>query len=65
MRVFISHARKDGEALAQRLHSDLAKQVFIAWLATQRIEGGRVWSKEIEGASKSCSVMIALMSPVS
>jgi hypothetical protein len=47
-RVFISYARKDGAALAQRLQSDLAKQGFDAWLDTGRIAGGAVWSTEIE-----------------
>lgn len=63
MRVFISYARKDGAAFAQRLQEDLKEQGFDAWLDTQRIRGGRVWSTEIEEAIKLCSVMIALMSP--
>jgi WD40 repeat protein len=63
MRVFISYARKDGAALAQRLQEDLKGRGFDAWLDTQRIGGGRVWSMEIEDAIKSCPVMIALMSP--
>jgi TIR domain len=48
LRVFISYARKDGAALAQRLQFDLAKEGFDAWLDTQRIAGGRVRSAEIE-----------------
>ena len=39
-RVFISYARKDGAALAQRLQKDLKEQGFDAWLDTQRIAGG-------------------------
>src|SRR5664280_344713 len=62
LRVFISYARKDGAALAQRLQKDLDDQGFDAWLDTQRIGGGRVWSMEIEGAIKSSGVMIALLS---
>jgi len=64
-RVFISYARKDGTSLAQRLQSDLTKQGFDAWLDTQRIEGGAVWSTEIEREINACQVMIALMSPAS
>ena len=64
-RVFISYARKDGAALAQRLQEDLKDTGFDAWLDTQRIAGGRVWSTEIEDAIKSCRVMVALMSPAS
>jgi TIR domain len=62
-RIFISYARKDGAALAQRLQSDLRNEGFDAWLDTQRIAGGAVWSEEIEGAIKSRGVMVALMSP--
>ncbi len=62
-RVFISYARRDGAALAQRLQKDLKKRGFDTWLDTQRIAGGRVWSTEIEDAVKSCRVVIALMSP--
>jgi predicted esterase len=49
-RVFISYARKDGAALAQRLQEDLQAKGYCAWLDTQRIDGGRVWSTEIEDA---------------
>jgi len=63
LRIFISYSRKDGAALARRLESDLAKEGFDTWLDTLRIEGGRVWSGEIESAIKSSQVMIAVMSP--
>ena len=62
-RVFISYARKDGAALAQRLQEDLNKQGFDAWLDTQRIGGGAVWSMEIERQIDAREVMIALMTP--
>ena len=63
LRVFISYARKDGAALAQRLQKDLKEQGFDAWLDTQRIGGGAVWSTEIERAIDALQVMIALLSP--
>ena len=63
LRVFISYARKDGAALAQRLQSDLAKQGFDAWLDKHRIRGGAVWSMEIEREIKTRQVVVALMSP--
>src|SRR5215472_662776 len=62
-RVFISYARKDGGALAQRLRSDLAKEGFDVWLDTQRLAGGTVWSAEIEHEIDTRPVMIALLSP--
>src|SRR5208337_2601727 len=62
-RIFISYARKDGSALAQRLQAGLAKNGFDAWLDTQRIQGGATWSTRIEDEIKSRDLMIALMSP--
>ena len=47
-RIFISYAHKDGAELAQRLQADLKEQGFDAWLDTQRLSGGVVWSAEIE-----------------
>jgi WD40 repeat protein len=63
LRVFISYARKDGAALAQRLQSDLTKVGFDTWLDTQRIGGGAVWSTEIEHEIDTRQVTIALLSP--
>jgi hypothetical protein len=63
LRVFISYARKDGVALAQRLETSLKEAGFDSWLDTREIGGGRIWRSEIEDAIKSCGVMIALMSP--
>ena len=62
-RVFISYARKDVAALAQRLQSDLAKQGFDAWLDTERIAGGAVRSTEIEREIDTRQVTLALLSP--
>lgn len=63
LRVFISYARRDGAVLAQRLQSDLTKEGFDAWLDTQRISGGIVWSTEIEHEIDTRQVTIALLSP--
>ena len=62
-RIFISYARKDGALLAQRLQSDLTKEGFDAWLDTQQIGSGRVWSTEIEREIDTRQVTIALLSP--
>lgn len=59
--VFISYSRKDGAELAQRLQSDLRKEGFEAWLDTQRIGGGAVWTKEIEAALDEAEYVIALL----
>jgi methylmalonyl-CoA mutase cobalamin-binding subunit len=62
-RIFISYAHKDGADLAQRLQQSLREQGFDAWLDTQRLCGGVVWSAEIEREIKTRQVVIALMSP--
>ena len=62
-RIFISYARKDGAWLAQRLQSDLTKEGFDAWLDTQRIAGGAVWSTALEREIDTRQVTIALLSP--
>ncbi|HEY6845777.1 MAG TPA: NB-ARC domain-containing protein [Terracidiphilus sp.] len=64
-RIFISYARKDGAALAQRLQSDLTKEGFNAWIDTQHIPGGAVWSPAIEREVDSRQVTLALLSPAS
>ena len=60
-RVFISYAHKDGTALARQLQSDLANEGFDAWLDTQRLAGGAVWSAEIEQEIDTRQVTIALL----
>ncbi len=60
-RVFISYARKDGAALAQRLQKDLNEQGFDAWLDTQRIAGGATWTTDIEHALDDAEFVLALM----
>ncbi len=62
-RVFISYARKDGTALAQRLQKDLNDKGFDAWLDTQRLHAGSVWSAGIESEIDSREVTLALLSP--
>ena len=61
LRVFISYARKDGASLAQRLQSDLTKQGIDAWLDTENLDGGRVWSTEIEHEIDTRQVTIAVL----
>ena len=60
-RVFLSYAHKDGSKLARRLQEDLTTQ-FDVWLDIQRLIGGDVWSREIEGAIDRADVVLALLS---
>ncbi len=62
-RVFISYARKDGAALAQQLQKNLNDKGFDAWLDTQRLHAGSVWSAGIESEIDSREVTLALLSP--
>ena len=61
-RIFISYAHRDGAELAQRLQTDLANEGFDAWLDTQRLQGGDVWSLEIAQAIDRAHVVVALLS---
>ena len=63
LRIFISYARRDGASLAQHLQSDLTQEGFDAWLDTQRIAGGALWSTAIEREVDTRPVMLALLSP--
>jgi WD40 repeat protein len=60
-RVFISYSRKDGATLAQHLQSDLAKQGLDAWLDTEDLNAGRVWSTEVEREIDTRQVTVAVL----
>jgi WD40 repeat protein len=62
VRVFISYARKDAAELAVRLRDRLAHAALEPWLDTSRIDGGAVWTKEIEQAIDGCDVAVAILS---
>jgi WD40 repeat protein len=62
VRVFISYARKDAADLALRLRDRLASAALEPWLDTSRIDGGAVWTKEIEDAIDGCDVAVAILS---
>jgi hypothetical protein len=63
--IFISYARKDAAGLAKRLYHDLAALGFAPWLDTERVEGGAVWTVEIEDAIDRAQVTLALLTPAS
>jgi hypothetical protein len=46
MKVFLSHARKDG-ALARQLADQLTRSGFAVWIPEQEIEPGDNWAKKI------------------
>ena len=63
--IFIAYARRDGAALAQRLHDDLKTRRHDPWLDTERLQAGRIWSRELGDALARCDVLIAVLSPAS
>ena len=60
-RLFISYARRDGAALAQRLEVDLRQQGHEPWLDRTDIAGGESWSREIEDAINGCESLLAVL----
>ena len=59
--LFISYARRDGRALADRLAADLAAKEHEPWLDRSEIEGGEQWSVAIEGAIDGCDALLAVL----
>jgi hypothetical protein len=62
-KIFISYAHRDAAELAQRLQRDLNARHLDAWLDTDRLHGGKPWTKEIERAIDEAEVALALLSP--
>lgn len=60
-KVFISYARVDGAALAERLETDLRARAHAPWRDRANIDGGDEWSLEIERAIDDCDGLVALM----
>ncbi|HEX6318877.1 MAG TPA: toll/interleukin-1 receptor domain-containing protein [Burkholderiales bacterium] len=59
--LFISYARRDGAALAERLEADLRDRRHEPWRDRAEIEGGDDWSREIERAIDRCDGLVALL----
>jgi WD40 repeat protein len=62
-RVFISYARQDGADAAQNLSHALRAAGCDVWLDTDRIRGGRSWTRDVEAALAGCEVLVAVLSP--
>jgi hypothetical protein len=63
--VFISYAHNYGGVLAARLQGDLNARGYDTWLDSARIEGGAIWSADIEQAIDGSTVVLALLSNAS
>ena len=59
--VFISYARADGRTLADRLAADLERNHHHPWIDRAELQGGEVWSREIEAAIDDCDLLVAVL----
>ena len=64
-RIFISYARKDGEAFAQELRARLAAEFGeeALWRDRDRMEGGKNWKGQIQEALDSVAFMVLVATP--
>lgn len=62
MKIFLSHARKDG-ALARQLAKRLTHGGFSVWLAEDEIVPGDNWAKKMGKALDSSELMVILLTP--
>jgi TIR domain-containing protein len=61
--VFISYARRDGEAFAHRLRERLEKQNIRLWQDRVGMEGGRDWWLQIAEALDNVAFMALVVTP--
>ncbi|MGO8748576.1 MAG: toll/interleukin-1 receptor domain-containing protein [Thermoguttaceae bacterium] len=62
MKVFLSHARKDG-ALARQLADQLTRRGFVVWLSEDNIAPGDNWAKKTGKALDDAEWMVLLFTP--
>jgi hypothetical protein len=64
MKVFLSYARADAD-FALRLAADLQSAGVNLWVDQLDIPKGAVWDQEIENALRTCTHVLAILSPAS
>ena len=62
MKIFLSHARKDG-ALAHQLAERLRQGAFDVWLSEDKIVPGENWAKKVGKALDDAELMVLLLTP--
>jgi hypothetical protein len=62
-RIFISYARRDGQAFANFLRRKLEKLDFSVWQDISAMEGGRDWWEQISEAIKQVEYLVMVMTP--
>jgi hypothetical protein len=63
-RVFISHKRDDGLAVAEQLHEELARHGFFPFIDRFHIRPGRDVHAEIAGQLEDCAVLLLVETPL-
>ena len=61
--VFISYARKDGSAHAQRLDADLKRAGYAVWYDKRNTDPARDFTAEIERGIKDASHVVVCVTP--
>jgi hypothetical protein len=62
MKVFLSHARKDGD-LARQLADRLARGGFEVWNSQDEVAPGDNWAKKVGAALDDSELMVILLTP--
>jgi hypothetical protein len=62
MKVFLSHARKDGD-LARELAERLKRSGFTVWASEDQVQPGENWAKKIGKALDDSELMVILLTP--
>jgi hypothetical protein len=64
-RIFISYARRDGEAFANALRSriEAEKPEITVWQDRSQMEGGVGWWKQITTALEGVEFLVLVMTP--
>ena len=62
-RVFISYARRDGEAYARELRGRLDAEGVPLWRDREGMEGGRDWWQQITAAIDEVEFLVLVMTP--
>jgi hypothetical protein len=62
MKIFLSHARKDG-VLSYQLAEKLRRGGFEVWLSEDKITPGDNWAKKVGKALDDAELMVLLLTP--
>lgn len=61
--VFLSYARKDGNAAAARLRNELERVGFEIWRDIEDMQGGQAWKEQLRAALRKVDAVVVLLTP--